>query len=167
MGTQQFPLFNFMKIIFIIDKYPLWIFAFFFKCKYPYKNYNKARYILRLTGKEKMEEIKVIISLTLTVFSLIISTVFTFVKLIKIKRKCRDLENDDDIYSLLLELMKIAESFVNYNGEEKKEYVLTRLNQFANLNNFKYDEEISIKKLEELISLSKNVNNKEKNNGQE
>ena len=66
-----------------------------------------------------MEEIKLIASIVVTILSLIISILFTFFKLCRAKRKYKDLENDEDLYSLMLELMKIAEGFIDYNGEEK------------------------------------------------
>ena len=114
-----------------------------------------------------MEEIKLIASIVVTILSLIISILFTFFKLCRAKSKYKALENDEDLYSLMLELMKIAEGFIDYNGEEKKEYVLTKLNQFAIDNKLKFNKEELDKKLEDFISLSKNVNNKESKNGQE
>jgi hypothetical protein len=54
--------------------------------------------------------------------------------------------------------MTIAESYYNYLGEEKKAYVLTKLNQYALDNGITFDEEKASQKIEELIALSKNVN---------
>ena len=54
--------------------------------------------------------------------------------------------------------MEIAEQFTNYSGEEKKEYVMTRVNQFALENKIKFDSEAVNEKIEELIGLSKKVN---------
>ena len=51
-----------------------------------------------------------------------------------------------------------AESFKNYTGSEKKNYVLTKMNQFSIENKIKYDEEYITKQLEELINTTKKVN---------
>ena len=54
--------------------------------------------------------------------------------------------------------MEIAESFANYSGEEKKEYVITKVNQFAIENGIKFDLQMVTEKIEEMIELSKKVN---------
>ena len=54
--------------------------------------------------------------------------------------------------------------FNNYLGNEKKEYVITKLNQFAIENNIDFDKEKLDERIEKLIKLSKNVNYKKNNN---
>lgn len=54
-----------------------------------------------------------------------------------------------------------AEQFKNYTGKEKKNYVLTKMNQFSIENGIKFSSEFISEKIEEIISLTKNVNTKE------
>ena len=57
-------------------------------------------------------------------------------------------------------LMEIAEGFTNYSGEEKKQFVLTKVNQFAIENGLKFDAEETAAKVEKLINLTKKINTK-------
>ena len=54
--------------------------------------------------------------------------------------------------------MKEAEGFRNYTGAEKKNYVLTKMNQFSIDNKINYDEDYVSCKIEELIETTKVVN---------
>ena len=56
--------------------------------------------------------------------------------------------------------MEIAENFSNYSGEEKKQFVLTKVNQFAIENGLKFDAETTAAQVEKLIELSKKINAK-------
>ena len=55
-----------------------------------------------------------------------------------------------------------AEKFVNYTGEEKKAFVMTKANQYAIENNLKFNTNEVSKQIETLVSLTKNVNAREK-----
>ena len=55
-----------------------------------------------------------------------------------------------------------AESFVHYSGAEKKEYVMTKANQYAIDNGIEFDQDMVSKKIEELVTLTKEVNKREK-----
>ena len=109
-----------------------------------------------------MEEIELILTLAGTVLSLFIASVLFIVKIIRGSISKKELKNS----YVLLEavgppLMEIAETFTHYSGEEKKEYVMTKVQQFAIENGIKFDSEAVTNKIEELIGLSKNVNGKE------
>ena len=99
-----------------------------------------------------MDKIKIIISLLATTLSLLFTTSLSLFKFINSKK----------LNKKIIDLMKIAEEFTNYSGIEKKEYVLTKLNQLSIDNKVNFDIEKASSKIEELISLSKNVNAKEK-----
>ncbi len=49
---------------------------------------------------------------------------------------------------------------MHYSGEEKKEYVMTKANRYAIENDIAFDEDAVSEKVEELITLSKEVNAK-------
>ena len=99
-----------------------------------------------------MDKIKIIISLLATTLSLLFTTSLSLFKFINSKK----------LNKKIIDLMKIAKEFTNYSGIEKKEYVLTKLNQLSIDNKVNFDIEKASSKIEELISLSKNVNAKEK-----
>ena len=60
-----------------------------------------------------------------------------------------------------------AEKFLNYKGLEKKEYVLTRVNQACLDNKVKYDITKVSEILEEIVKITKKVNQREKDKGGE
>ena len=99
-----------------------------------------------------MDKIKIIISLLATTLSLLFTTSLSLFKFINSKK----------LNKKIIDLIKIAKEFTNYSGIEKKEYVLTKLNQLSIDNKVNFDIEKASSKIEELISLSKNVNAKEK-----
>ena len=70
-------------------------------------------------------------------------------------------EQTMDICNALLPYIEQAESFVNYSGAEKKEYVMTKANRYAIENGMAFDETAVSDKVEELIALSKEVNAKD------
>lgn len=109
------------------------------------------------------------LDLTITIVSAVISLVLTIVifaiKLANTIKQKKTIENEQDLLDAVGPIMEIAEKLSNYTGQEKKEYVLTKVNQLAIENKVKYDETKISAKIEELISLTKNVNatqNKEK-----
>ena len=99
-----------------------------------------------------MNKIKIIISLLATTLSLLFASSLSLFKFINSKK----------LNKKIIDLIKIAKEFTNYSGLEKKEYVLTKLNQLSIDNKFNFYIEKASSKIEELISLSKNVNAKEK-----
>lgn len=111
-----------------------------------------------------MEKLEIILSLSGTIMSFIITLIVVIIKLDKWKKNYQSLEEETRINDLVDELMSIAETFNNYLGNEKKEYVITKLNQFAIENNIDFDKEKLDERIEKLIKLSKNVNYKKNNN---
>ena len=108
-----------------------------------------------------MENIELILSLAGTAVSLFIACVLFIVKIIRGYASKKKLTNSYVLLDAVAPLMEIAETFTNYSGEEKKEYVMTKLNQFAIENGITFDKQAVINKIKELITLSKNVNGKE------
>ena len=68
-----------------------------------------------------MDKIKIIISLLATTLSLLFTSSLSLFKFINSKK----------LNKKIIDLMKIAKEFTNYSGIEKKEYVLTKLNQLS------------------------------------
>lgn len=107
-----------------------------------------------------MEHLKLLLSFAVTVLGLLISTLTFLIKSIgnaKAKKKASELL---ELCNVLLPYMEKAEKFVNYTGEEKKEYVMTQVNRYALENGIKFDYNVVSSKIEEYIELSKEVNAK-------
>lgn len=68
-----------------------------------------------------MNKIKIIISLLATTLSLLFTSSLSLFKFINSKK----------LNKKIIDSIKIAEEFTNYSGIEKKEYVLTKLNQLS------------------------------------
>lgn len=60
------------------------------------------------------------------------------------------------------ECITTAETFKNFTGEEKKEYVITKANQYAISKGIKFDTEKVSNLIEDLVTLTKQVNQREK-----
>lgn len=109
-----------------------------------------------------MENFELILSLAGTAASLFIACVLFIVKLIRGYTMKKDLQNSYVLLDAVAPLMEIAETFTDYSGEEKKEYVITKVNQYAIENGIKFDKEAVTEKIEQMIDLSKQVNGTEK-----
>ena len=107
-----------------------------------------------------MENLEIIFSLFGTALSLLVTCLFFIIKFIKSVHTKNKLKDNTAILEAVAPLMEIAEKFRHYSGEEKKEFVLTKLNQFSLENNLAFDAEAIDKKIEELIKLTKQVNSK-------
>ena len=70
------------------------------------------------------------------------------------------LEKAEEVTKNIIPFIVEAEKFINYTGIEKKNYVMTRLNQYAIANDIKFDQEEISNKIEELVELTKQVNKK-------
>lgn len=108
-----------------------------------------------------MKEIEIILSLIGTVIGMTITILGFLVKMIKngkAKKKC---EQVISISNAILPFIQEAEKFTKFSGEEKKAYVLTKVNQFAQSNGIQFIEEQVSDEIEQLISLTKKVNYKE------
>ncbi len=107
-----------------------------------------------------MDKLQAILSLTGTALGLTITTLTFVIKFCKSMRAKKVIENTLKISNAILPYVEQAELFLNYSGREKKEYVITKANQFAIENNIDFDEEAIGIKIEELVELTKNVNSK-------
>ena len=104
-------------------------------------------------------EIKEIIAVIL---SLIVGTIVLIIKLIKnVKLKVTAI-NLNDLEKVISDYICTAEAFLNYSGAEKKEWVKTKVNQYAIENRIVYNENVTNEVIENLIRLSKIVNKREK-----
>ena len=110
-----------------------------------------------------MEDLKLILSITATGIGLLITALTFFTKFLRNAKAKKLAQNIIDISNAIIPYIKQAEQFLNYTGEEKKEYVITKVNQFALENNIPFDIEVVSSKIEELIVLTKQVNIKNKN----
>ena len=101
-----------------------------------------------------------VLSLAGTALSLLITSIIFVVRLVKAVREKRNMQSSSFLYETVAPLMEIAENFSNYSGEEKKQFVLTKVNQFAIENGLKFDAETTAAQVEKLIELSKKINAK-------
>ena len=107
-----------------------------------------------------MENFEVVLSLAGTALSLLITSIIFVVRLVKAVREKRNMQSSSFLYETVAPLMEIAENFSNYSGEEKKQFVLTKVNQFAIENGLKFDAETTAAQVEKLIELTKKINAK-------
>lgn len=105
-----------------------------------------------------MENLELILTLAGTAFSLLITCVVFIIRLIKIWRDKKSFLDDMMLQEAITPLMELAEKYLNYSGNEKKEFVLTKINRFALENKIKFNPEVISNKIERLIELSKQVN---------
>lgn len=109
-----------------------------------------------------MEKLELIVSLAGLAVG-IIATVATFVVKYVSNAKAKKLaEQTIEICNAVMPYITKAETFVNYTGEEKKEYVMTKANQYAIENNISFNKEQVSEKVEELVQLTKDVNQRQK-----
>lgn len=104
------------------------------------------------------ENIHLYLSILAPMLTLLCTTVVFLQKFVKNKKLKRVLEKTEQITRKIIPYITEAEKFVNYSGAEKKEYVMTKINQFALENHIKIDQEEISKRIEELVSLTKEVN---------
>lgn len=105
-----------------------------------------------------LENIRLYLSFLAPALGLLCTTIIFLKKFVKNKRLKRILEKTKAITKEIIPCIMEAERFTNYNGLEKKTYVMTKLNQLAIANNVSFDEESTSSKVEELVSLTKAVN---------
>ena len=107
---------------------------------------------------ETIESVEWLISIIGTILSLLLTSIVCLVKAIQKGKQKRSIEENTIFLEALAPLMELAEKYENYTGEEKKAFVLTKMNQLAIENHLKFNEEEVSKKIEELIVLSKEIN---------
>jgi|AGTN01.1.fsa_nt_gi hypothetical protein len=111
--------------------------------------------------KVVMENIALFLSLAGTIIGLIVSLATVIVKLVKNGKAKKAAEQIIAVGNAVVPYIEKAETFVNFSGAEKKEYVMTKANQFAIDNGIAFDAEGISNKIEELVELTKKVNKRD------
>lgn len=109
-----------------------------------------------------MENFELIVSLAGAALGLFITTATFLAKFVKNAKLKKAAEQTIEICNAILPYIEEAETFVNYSGEEKKAYVMTKVNQYAIKNGISFDKELVDNEIEEMVKLSKEVNSREK-----
>ena len=76
----------------------------------------------------------------------------------KNKKWAKRAEQYNMIQKEILSYIPLAEQFINYEGKDKKEWVLTKVNQFCLNNGIAYDDIKATELLEHAIKLTRDVN---------
>ena len=111
-----------------------------------------------------MEDIKLYLSIIVFVLGLLTSIISIIVKYTKNSKAKKNLQNVLSIIEDLIPLIEEAEKFTSYSGEEKKEYVISRIIRNLSKNNIEINEEQINEMIEKLVGFSKEVNYKESTN---
>ncbi|MCL2861026.1 MAG: hypothetical protein FWE22_01240 [Firmicutes bacterium] len=105
-----------------------------------------------------MAQIQVIISISSTAFCFLVTTITLLYRLLKNAKARMRAENIVKIGNAIIPYIEQAEKFIGYSSNEKKEYVLTKANQYAIENKMRFDIEAVSLRIEELVRLTKSVN---------
>jgi len=105
-----------------------------------------------------MNNLYIIISTSLTALGLLISTITFISKATKNAKGKKKVEQLIAIGDAVVPYIQKAEEYIHFTGAEKKEYVLTKANQFAIDNKIPFNTENVSNKVEELVALTKAVN---------
>lgn len=111
---------------------------------------------------DNFNNIETLLSTAGAALGLLVTTITFFTKFICNAKAKKNALNIIKISEAVIPYIEEAEKFSNYSGAEKKTYVLTRANQFAIENCIKFDINAISDKIEELLILTKQVNNREK-----
>lgn len=106
--------------------------------------------------------LELIVSGIIFIFYLLIQLVKLFIS-IRNNKKNNISNNNELVNNKLIELIEEAEGLFD-NGIIKKEFVLESINDFLVANNISFDVNSIDQTIEQIISLSKNINYKENNN---
>lgn len=104
------------------------------------------------------ENIHIYLSLLAPALGLLCTTAVFLQKFVKNKKLKKILEKTEQITKEIIPCITEAEGYTNYTGEEKKKYVMTKLNQFAIEQHLNFDYDKISDKIESLIDLTKKVN---------
>ena len=105
-----------------------------------------------------MENIEIIISLAAAVAGLIGALIGCAVKVFRSVKGKIKAHGELDLLDELMSLVEIAEEFTGYSGEEKRDYVLKKADNFARESGIEIDLALAGDRIEQLIDLTKNVN---------
>lgn len=106
-----------------------------------------------------VEEIIRVVSLSVSLFISLTGFVITLVKAIK---NAIQTKNWNALKTELQSFITKAEGFSNFTGTEKKEIVLAWASNFCISRGMKFDADKVSNEIEELVKLTKNVNQREK-----
>jgi hypothetical protein len=109
-----------------------------------------------------MERLDLILSLTGSAIGFLATAVTFIAKFLKSAKAKRIAEQTIKISNAVLPYIKQAEAFLHYSGQEKKEFVMTKANQYAIEHGFFFNPGLVSDKIEELVKLTKEVNQREK-----
>lgn len=110
----------------------------------------------------KTENLEAILSLAGTVLGLTATAITFLIKFIKNAKAKKIAEQTIKISEAIIPYIEQAEQFINYTGQEKKEFVMTKANQFAIAQGIDFDAIAVSEKIEELVDLSSRVNKRQK-----
>ena len=102
-----------------------------------------------------------IITVISTALPLIAGIITFILKFIKSEKGKRALQQTLKIVETLQPLVRQAEEFSHYTGVEKREFVLTKANQFAIDNKLPFDREKIAEAIDMLVETTKKVNARE------
>ena len=109
-----------------------------------------------------LEMLKEIIDIIAVAIPLLISLIIVIAKLSKNTKLKRFSENLIEVEEVIKRFMENAETFINYSGADKKEWVKVKVNQYCIENGIPYNDSIVDSLIEKLIELTKTVNKREK-----
>lgn len=110
-----------------------------------------------------MENLELYLSVAATILGLFVSTITFLIKLIKKSKLKKVFEDIVLIMENIIPFIEEAERFIHYTGEEKKAYVMTKATQIIINKKMKVNLNDVSDKIDELISLTKQVNIKNVN----
>ncbi|MCL2522180.1 MAG: phage holin, LLH family [Erysipelotrichales bacterium] len=105
-----------------------------------------------------MEDIEIILSLAATALTCLLAALTCFFKLLRAVKNKKKAENFIKIEEALLPFIEEAEKFTQFSGAEKKAYVLMRIAEVTAKQRIKLSTDEVSKKIDGLVSLSRNVN---------
>lgn len=109
-----------------------------------------------------MKELEIILSVSCAALGLLVTSITFIMKFFKSARAKKICEHVVEVGNAVIPYIKQAETFLNYSGAEKKEFVMTKANQYAIENGIRFDEALVSEKIEELVRLTKEVNKRDK-----
>ena len=109
-----------------------------------------------------MEHIIPILSVSGTALGFCITAITFIAKFIKSAKQKRLCEQTTQLSNAIIPFIQQAETFINYTAIEKKEFVMTKANQFAIENKIPFNLGLVDGKIEELVALTKQVNMRNK-----
>ncbi|MCL2234640.1 MAG: hypothetical protein FWC11_04470 [Firmicutes bacterium] len=105
-----------------------------------------------------MEQIHVVLSISSAALGFLVTTLTLLYRLVKSTKAKRRAENVIKIGNAIIPYIEQAEKFTGYSSQEKREFVITKANQYAIENKIRFDLNAVSNRIEELVRLTKSVN---------